>query len=107
VWVTPTKITLADHHLLAPARACRIVPLSVHAAFDKAANYFGIKIHHIPVDPVTRRVQIAKVKRAINANTILLVGSAPNFPDGAIDGESSRKLLSGVAARRTTTDFSE
>ncbi|GAA5993343.1 hypothetical protein JCM10908_001437 [Rhodotorula pacifica] len=62
-----------------------IVPLSVHAAFDKAAHYFGIKIHHIPVDPVTRKVQIHKVKRAINANTILLVGSAPNFPDGAID----------------------
>ncbi|GAA5881722.1 hypothetical protein JCM3774_005968 [Rhodotorula dairenensis] len=66
-----------------------IVPLSVHAAFDKAANYFGIKIHHIPVDPVTRRVQIHKVKRAINANTILLVGSAPNFPDGAIDDISA------------------
>lgn len=72
----------------------RIVPLSVHAAFDKAANYFGIKIHHIPVDPVTRRVQIHKVKRAINSNTILLVGSAPNFPDGAIDGASRRRALS-------------
>ena len=65
----------------------------MHAAFDKAANYFGIKIHHIPVDPVTRKVQIAKVKRAISANTILLVGSAPNFPDGAIDGEFSRIMV--------------
>ncbi|GJN91433.1 hypothetical protein Rhopal_004454-T1 [Rhodotorula paludigena] len=62
-----------------------IVPMSVHAAFDKAAKYFGIKIHHIPVDRKTRRVQIPRVRRAINANTILLVGSAPNFPDGAID----------------------
>lgn len=91
-------ITAADPtYLRCP---CRIVPLSVHAAFDKAANYFGIKIHHIPVDPVTRQVQIAKVKRAINANTILLVGSAPNFPDGAIDGEwprwCSRRLSNDV-----------
>ncbi|BGP49254.1 Dihydrosphingosine phosphate lyase [Rhodotorula kratochvilovae] len=62
-----------------------IVSKSAHAAFDKAAMYFGIKIHHIPVDRETRQVQIAKVRRAINANTILLVGSAPNFPDGAID----------------------
>ncbi|GAA5968880.1 hypothetical protein JCM3765_005823 [Sporobolomyces pararoseus] len=62
-----------------------IVPISAHAAFDKAAKYFGIKIHHIPVDVETRKVDIKRVKRAINRNTIMLVGSAPNFPDGAID----------------------
>ncbi|BGP33086.1 Dihydrosphingosine phosphate lyase [Rhodotorula toruloides] len=62
-----------------------IVPISAHAAFDKAAHYFNIKIHHIPVDSKTRKVQIKKVRKAINPNTILLVGSAPNFPDGAID----------------------
>ncbi|GAA5864026.1 hypothetical protein JCM1840_000671 [Sporobolomyces johnsonii] len=62
-----------------------VVPISAHAAFDKASKYFGIKIHHIPVDPKTRKVDIRKVKRAINPNTIMLVGSAPNFPDGAID----------------------
>ncbi|KAM0749297.1 PLP-dependent transferase [Meredithblackwellia eburnea MCA 4105] len=62
-----------------------IVPISAHAAFDKASKYFGIKIHHIPVDPSTRKVIIKQVKRAINPNTIFLVGSAPNFPDGAID----------------------
>ncbi|KPV71727.1 uncharacterized protein RHOBADRAFT_56350 [Rhodotorula graminis WP1] len=73
-----------------------IVPVSVHAAFGKAAMYFGIKIHHIPVDKKTRQVQIAKVRRAINANTILLVGSAPNFPDGAIDDISA---LSDLAVK--------
>ncbi|GAA5939333.1 hypothetical protein JCM1841_002938 [Sporobolomyces salmonicolor] len=62
-----------------------VVPISAHAAFDKASKYFGIKIHHIPVDPKTRKVDIRRVKRAINPNTIMLVGSAPNFPDGAID----------------------
>lgn len=81
---------------LTSTRSHRIVPKSVHAAFDKAAMYFGIKIHHIPVDRKTRKVQIAKVRRAINANTILLVGSAPNFPDGAIDDISA---LSDLAVK--------
>ncbi|KAJ1020766.1 hypothetical protein NDA16_004157 [Ustilago loliicola] len=62
-----------------------IVGVSAHAAFDKAATYFGIKIHHIPVDPITRKVQVGRVARAINSNTVGLVGSAPNFPDGIID----------------------
>ncbi|CAD6890041.1 unnamed protein product [Tilletia controversa] len=62
-----------------------IIPASAHAAFFKAGDYFGIKVHQIPVDPVTRKVLLPKVKRAINKNTILIVGSAPNFPDGIID----------------------
>jgi sphinganine-1-phosphate aldolase len=62
-----------------------IVSVSAHAAFDKASKMFGIKIHFIPVDPETRKVNLRLVKRAINANTILLVGSAPNFPDGIMD----------------------
>lgn len=66
-----------------------IIPISAHAAFDKAAQYFGIKVHHIRVNERTRQVDVARVKRAINANTIMLVGSAPNFPDGAIDDNTS------------------
>ncbi|KAI0786642.1 PLP-dependent transferase [Abortiporus biennis] len=62
-----------------------IVPISAHAAFDKGAAYLGIKLHTIPVDPVTRQVDLKKVARAINPNTIMLVGSAINFPDGCQD----------------------
>ncbi|KAF9780793.1 pyridoxal phosphate-dependent transferase [Thelephora terrestris] len=62
-----------------------IVPASAHAAFDKGAAYLKIKVHTIPVHPVTRQVDLARVKRAINPNTIMLVGSAPNFPDGNVD----------------------
>lgn len=42
-----------------------IVPVSAHAAFDKAANYFKIKIHKIPVDAVTRQVDLKRVRRAM------------------------------------------
>lgn len=62
-----------------------IVPKTIHAAFDKACGYFGIKIKHIPVDPVTFKVDLKAVARAITSNTILIAGSAPNFPHGMID----------------------
>lgn len=31
-----------------------VVAVTAHAAFDKAANYFGMKLVHVDVDPVTR-----------------------------------------------------
>ncbi|KAF8692318.1 hypothetical protein AX14_002590 [Amanita brunnescens Koide BX004] len=62
-----------------------IVPETAHAAFDKGASYLRVKAHVIPVHYVTRRVDIKRVKRAINSNTILLVGSCINFPDGNQD----------------------
>ncbi|KDQ21883.1 hypothetical protein BOTBODRAFT_26291 [Botryobasidium botryosum FD-172 SS1] len=62
-----------------------IVPESGHAAFDKAGAYLKIKVHTIEVDPVTRKVNLKRVARAINANTIMLVGSSVNFPDGCMD----------------------
>ncbi|TFK79129.1 PLP-dependent transferase [Polyporus arcularius HHB13444] len=62
-----------------------VIPITAHAAFDKGAAYMGIKVHTIPVDPETRQVEIKRVKRAINPNTIMLVGSAINFPDGCQD----------------------
>ncbi|XP_034239299.1 sphingosine-1-phosphate lyase [Thrips palmi] len=61
-----------------------IVPVTAHAAFDKAAHYLGIRIKHIPVNEDTT-VNIAAMKRAISKNTCMLVGSAPNFPYGTID----------------------
>ncbi|KAF8828699.1 hypothetical protein HHX47_DHR3000134 [Lentinula edodes] len=62
-----------------------IIPSSAHAAFDKGAAYLKIKVHTIPVDPVTRKADIKRMKRAINTNTIMLVGSTINFPDGNQD----------------------
>lgn len=49
-----------------------VIPISAHAAFDKAGEYFGIKVHHIMVDPDSRKVNVARVKRAINSNTIMV-----------------------------------
>ncbi|KAI0268820.1 PLP-dependent transferase [Gloeopeniophorella convolvens] len=78
-----------------------VVPASVHAAFDKAAAYFKVKLHSIPVDPETRQVNLKHVRRAINSNTIMLAGSAINFPDGCQDdivslGKLAKKYKIGL-----------
>ncbi len=61
-----------------------IVPSSAHAAFDKAAQYFNIKQVRIPVG-ADYRADVSATRQAITKNTIVVVGSAPSFPHGAID----------------------
>lgn len=74
-----------------------IVPVTAHAAFDKAGYYFGITVHHVAVDPVTLKADLKAVSRLVNYNTVLIVGSAPNFPHGIIDDITG---LSKIALRR-------
>ncbi len=62
-----------------------IIPVTAHAAFDKGAHYFGIKVIHAPIDPVSTAVDVDFVKRQITPNTVALVGSAGNYPYGTID----------------------
>ena len=61
-----------------------IVPITAHAAFDKASQYFNIKTVHIPVDE-NFRADVSAARKAITRNTVVIVGSAPSFPHGAID----------------------
>jgi len=61
-----------------------IVPESVHVAFNKASHYFGVKMIVAPLDK-TFRVDVSAVKKLITKNTILIVGSAPNYPFGTVD----------------------
>lgn len=35
-----------------------VCPVTAHAAFDKAADFFCMKIHHVPVDPKTKKVAL-------------------------------------------------
>ncbi len=61
-----------------------ILPTTAHAAFDKASQYFNIKQVKIPVtgDYVA---DVSALKRAINNNTVVIIGSAPAFPHGTFD----------------------
>ncbi len=62
-----------------------ILPETAHVAFDKGAHYFGVKVIAAPVDPVTTLVDTDFVRKHIGRNTVLLVGSAGNYPYGTID----------------------
>ena len=70
---------------LAPgARANLVLPWSAHPAFDKAAALMDMEIRRIPctedylADPEA-------MGAAADANTIMIVGSAPCFPYGLVD----------------------
>lgn len=73
-----------------------IAPATAHAAFDKAAQYFAIKLVRIPVG-ADFRADVSAARGAITKNTIALVGSAPSFPHGVMD---PIKELSELAQQR-------
>ena len=72
-----------------------LVAATVHVAFEKAAEYFGLKFVKVPVGD-DFRVDPAAVRRRINRNTVMIAASAPQFPQGVVDpivelGEVARK----------------
>jgi len=62
-----------------------IKPTTAHAAFDKGCHYLGVRLVEVPVDPVTCRVKVSAVAKALNRNTIMVVGSAISYPHGVMD----------------------
>jgi glutamate/tyrosine decarboxylase-like PLP-dependent enzyme len=73
-----------------------ILPITAHPAFDKAAHCLDIKLIHVPVDAAFR-ADLTAVRAAISDRTILLVGSAPAYPQGVIDPIAE---LAALAAER-------
>jgi glutamate/tyrosine decarboxylase-like PLP-dependent enzyme len=74
-----------------------ILPETAHVAFDKGAHYFGVRVVRAPVDPETTLVDVDFVRARVNPNTVLLVGSAGNYPYGTIDPIAE---LSALAVER-------
>lgn len=66
---------------------------TAHPAFRKAADYFKIKLHTVASPAPSYQVDVKAVGRLINSNTVMLVGSAPNFPHGIIDDISALSKL--------------
>ena len=66
-------------------RANVIKPETAHPAFAKAGHLFGVDMKIAPVDPVTLQVDLEWVRANIDANTVALVGSAPNYGYGTVD----------------------
>ncbi len=61
-----------------------IAPVTAHAAFRKAAHFFGIRLVEVGVDEGFR-ADVQAMRAALTERTVALVGSAPSFPHGAID----------------------
>ncbi|MFM2135557.1 MAG: hypothetical protein RL021_957 [Bacteroidota bacterium] len=61
-----------------------VAPATIHPAFDKAAEMFGLHLLKAPVDE-NRRGQPAEMDKLISENTILLLASAPSYPNGVLD----------------------
>eukprot|EP00912_Choanoflagellata_sp_UC4_P000890 UC4_evm3s547 len=62
-----------------------VFSITIHPAFEKACHYFDVKAVHVPVVAETYSVNVKEVEAKINENTILLVGSAPQYPHGVMD----------------------
>jgi glutamate/tyrosine decarboxylase-like PLP-dependent enzyme len=62
-----------------------VLPVTAHAAFQKAAHYFCLKPVLVPVDPTTFKADPQRMAAAITENTILLVGSAVSYAHGVVD----------------------
>ncbi|MFC4909607.1 pyridoxal phosphate-dependent decarboxylase family protein [Actinomadura gamaensis] len=62
-----------------------VLPATAHPAFRKAAHYLGVEAVTVPVDPDTYRADPDAVRAALTPRTVLVVCSAPSYPQGVMD----------------------
>jgi len=61
-----------------------VIPSTAHAAFHKAAHYFGVTPRVVPVG-ADFRADPAGMTAAIDETTVLVVASAPSYAHGVVD----------------------
>ncbi len=77
--------------------ASMVLPSTAHAAFLKAAHYFGVEAIVVDVDPTTFRARPEAMAAAVRDDTVLLVASAPSYAQGVIDPIPA---IAAIAAER-------
>jgi len=73
-----------------------VVPETVHAAFHKAAHYFGVRAVVVPTR-ADHRADAAAMAAAIDESTVLVVASAPSYAHGVVDPVAD--IAAAAAAR--------
>ncbi|WP_134739811.1 aminotransferase class V-fold PLP-dependent enzyme [Nocardioides sp. 503] len=73
-----------------------VLPSSAHAAFHKAAHYFGVRAVVVPCGP-DHRADAAAMAAAIDDTTVLVVASAPSYAHGVVDPVT--EIAAAAAAR--------
>ena len=74
-----------------------VLPTTIHAAFLKAAHYFGVEAVLVDVDERTVRADPEAMRAAVTDRTILLAGSAPSYAHGVVDPITE---IAAIAAER-------
>lgn len=91
VLVVRAAVKRAEREGRLRGRPNMVLPTSAHAALEKGADYFGVESRRVPVSS-DWRADVDLMRDAIDDNTILVVGSAPQYPQGVIDD------IPGIAA---------
>ena len=73
-----------------------VLPSTAHAAFLKAAHYFGVRPVVVPVGD-DYRADVAATAAAVDDSCVLVVASAPSYAHGVVDPVAG---LAGLAAAR-------
>ncbi len=77
--------TARDAWLLTHSGTPRLVmPVTAHAAFQKAAHYFGVTLDLVPVSE-SGEVAVADIESRLGDDVALVVVSAPSYPVAVLD----------------------
>jgi len=71
-----------------------VLATSAHAAFAKASHYFDVESRRVPVLP-DGSADVDAMADAVDDRTVLVVGSAPSYPQGVIDPIAELGALAG------------
>ena len=83
-----------------PTRGVRkpemVIAPTAHVAWFKASEYFGVRIRLLPLDDKLH-ADAGRLEALINRNTVMVLGSAPEYPHGSIDPIAA---MGAIALRR-------
>lgn len=84
-------------------RPTMVLPATAHAAFHKAAHYFGVEAVLVPVGEDFRADPVATAA-AIDERTVLVVASAPSYAHGVVDPVTEIAAAARAAGVRCHVD---
>ncbi|MEP6969404.1 MAG: aspartate aminotransferase family protein [Betaproteobacteria bacterium] len=73
-----------------------VIASTAHVAWFKASEYFDVRIRLLPLDALLH-ADASRLDSLINRNTVMVLGSAPEYPHGSIDPIAA---MGAVAQRR-------
>ena len=62
-----------------------VIPRSAHPAFNRAAHFLDLDVIRVPTTRSDYRVDPTELEKRFDANTIMTLASAPNYPFGVFD----------------------